>query len=416
MSLSLVRDYDRFMRYMVEVAGVYHSQARIEMQHTLNFEIKMAACMVKASDWLKDVPNDKSRIMTIQEMNNRYPSVQWIEFLQRITGFAITLKNETSIIVHNPVYLDCFTNLVNSTDLSAFLDMLDQNDWMSSVTKEEARDKAKSIEINTGYPEEYKDNTKLSSLYEGFDLQADQFYENFRKLNIGFNNPKLVFLRKDISRDGLFYAWKFAATFGRFQNSIQIPATLLQNPFFNISRPKYLNFGALGSSIGHEIIRGFDHIEKGVNNFENIENWWDNETKTNFDLRMDCMINQYSSFYSNTTTLNIDGEETLSKNNADNGGLKQAYRGYKYWVRHHGKENRLPGLNYTTSQLFWIAAAQKWCSVQKLDILRSAILLASHSPPEFRVNESFANNIEFSQDFKCPLGEKMNPVKKCEVW
>ncbi|CAL8140610.1 unnamed protein product [Orchesella dallaii] len=237
-----------------------------------------------------------------------------------------------------------------------------------------------------------------------------------RKLNIGFNNPKLAFLQKDIRQGGIFYGWDFSFTYGVFRNSIQIAASLLQSPLFDISRPNYLNFGGMGSSIGHEITHSFDELGKLINKFGNIENWWDRETVTNYDLRKKCMINQYSSFYSNATRLNIKGEQTLSENIADNGGLKLTQRAYKEWVQFHGEEDGLPGLNYAPSQLFWIAAAQIWCAVHRLDSLRYHITKGFHSPPEFRLKGSFANNEEFAKDFMCELGTKMNPVDKCSIW
>lgn len=79
-------------------------------------------------------------------------------------------------------------------------------------------------------------------------------------------------------------------------------------------------------------------------------------------------------------------------------------------------EKCLPGLNFTRSQMFWISAANNWCSKQRLAVLRAAVSSDSHSPPMARVDVSFSNIKEFSEDFQCKLGSRMNPVKKCVVW
>lgn len=113
----------------------------------------------------------------------------------------------------------------------------------------------------------------------------------------------------------------------------------------------------------------------------------------------------------------LNGINTQGENIADNGGIKQAYRAYNAWVREHGEEPRLPGLQeYTPKQLFWISAATTWCSKYRPEALKVRIITGYHSPGEFRVIGPLSNREEFSKDFKCPLGSKMNPVKKCQVW
>ena len=87
------------------------------------------------------------------------------------------------------------------------------------------------------------------------------------------------------------------------------------------------------------------------------------------------------------------------------------------WVSRHGEEQRLPGLqDYTPKQLFWISAANTWCSKYRPKSLEKRIKTGAHSPGMFRVRGPFSNSPEFAQDFKCPLGSAMHPVDKCKVW
>lgn len=107
---------------------------------------------------------------------------------------------------------------------------------------------------------------------------------------------------------------------------------------------------------------------------------------------------------------------TQGENIADNGGIKEAYLAYNTWEKNNGVEPALPGLPYTSQQMFWLSAANIWCTKQRPEALRTAVLMEAHSPSEFRVRVPFSNVIEFAKDFNCPSGSPMNPIKKCTVW
>lgn len=86
------------------------------------------------------------------------------------------------------------------------------------------------------------------------------------------------------------------------------------------------------------------------------------------------------------------------------------------WVEKTGSELKLPGLNNTSGQLFWISAAQTWCSLTRPEALKQQITLDPHSPDEFRVIGPLSNLKEFSEEFECPEAAAMNPEQKCDVW
>lgn len=96
--------------------------------------------------------------------------------------------------------------------------------------------------------------------------------------------------------------------------------------------------------------------------------------------------------------------------------MKSAYFAYKKWIEQNGKERSLPGLAYTPEQMYWISAAQTWCSATRDWFTKMTMTVDTHAPSRFRVLGSVTNNKEFANDFKCATGTPMNPVKKCEVW
>lgn len=85
-------------------------------------------------------------------------------------------------------------------------------------------------------------------------------------------------------------------------------------------------------------------------------------------------------------------------------------------MKRNGPEQKLPGLEYTQKQLFWISAANTWCERRRPESLKLQVLNGYHSPGRYRVLGPFRNIKYFAKDFNCPLGSPMNPENKCEVW
>lgn len=112
----------------------------------------------------------------------------------------------------------------------------------------------------------------------------------------------------------------------------------------------------------------------------------------------------------------MNGVNTQSENIADNGGVKLAYRAYNRWVSRNQPEEKLYALKYDVQQLFWLSFAQKYCFIARDQYLKNKIMLDAHAPHKFRVNGVVSNMQEFATAFNCPVGSKMNPVNKCEVW
>jgi neprilysin len=215
-----------------------------------------------------------------------------------------------------------------------------------------------------------------------------------------------------------------------------MPAAILQDTFFSADRPNFVNYGTIGPLIGHIITNGFGDQGHQFDENGNLFDWWQPDTQTAYVEKEHCLIDQYGNYTEPNVNLALNGISTLNANIGDNGGIKQAYTAYKRWVTTHGEEQRLPGLDYSPDQLFWIAAAQSYCSVHRpgarvrmrvknfsstnkfhlSEAMKIRITTDYHSPDQFRVLGSFSNMVDFSKSFNCPLGSNMNPMKKCEIW
>lgn len=115
----------------------------------------------------------------------------------------------------------------------------------------------------------------------------------------------------------------------------------------------------------------------------------------------------------------MNGTKTLNENIADNVGIKAAYAAYQTFVKEMGSEQKLPNLQFTPNQLFWIAAAQLYCGrTYLLGFSVKTDYELVHAPHRYRVIGMFRNSDDFSRDFRCKVGSNMNPPKdkKCELW
>ncbi|KAI1296514.1 Membrane metallo-endopeptidase-like 1 [Halotydeus destructor] len=300
-----------------------------------------------------------------------------------------------------------------------FLLILDEVDWMDESTRQKARDKAHAITSYIGYPDELLNNTKVGSLYDNLEISDDQYFTNVQNLRKWSTDYAFDQLRKpNLKGDWRKHARAAVvnAYYNALENSIEFPAGILQGNFFSKDRPNYLNFGAIGFVIGHEITHGFDDRGRQFDKDGNNKNWWDHETDKRFRERTECIINQYNNYTVPENGLRVNGVNTQGENIADNGGLKEAFRAYKKWVKDHEQELPLPGLKYTPDQLFWISAANVWCGKYRPEVLKLRVLVGSHSPSQFRVVGPMSNILSFQESFGCRAGSPMNPDNKCSVW
>lgn len=300
-----------------------------------------------------------------------------------------------------------------------FLKILDEIDWMDEETRHEAKLKARGIAAYIGYPDELLNNQLVEELYSGVKMSRTNFYQNVRNLRIWSTDYAFGQLRKPNKRGD----WKkharaavVNAYYNSLENSIEFPAGILQGAFFDAERPNYMNFGAIGYVIGHEITHGFDDRGRQFDRDGNERNWWKPKTDARYRERAQCIIEQYGNYTLAENGLKVNGLNTQGENIADNGGIKEAFRAYRRWTKDHGREARLPGLEYSPDQLFWISAANIWCGKFRPEVLKLRVNSGVHSPARFRIIGPLSNSAEFAQSFGCPLDSPMNPRKKCSVW
>ncbi|KAF1508028.1 Neprilysin, partial [Eudyptula minor] len=300
-----------------------------------------------------------------------------------------------------------------------FIKTLDELTWMDAETKKKAEQKATAIRERIGYPDEIMtDDSKLNSEYQELNYKEEEYFENIIQNLVFTQKKRLKKLREKVDKEEwISGAAVVNAFYSASRNQIVFPAGILQPPFFSASQPKSLNYGGIGMVIGHEITHGFDDNGRNFNENGDLVDWWTEESARNFKELSQCMVYQYGNFsWDLAGGQHLSGINTLGENIADNGGVRQAYKAYENFVKKHGKEKLLPGLQMNHKQLFFLNFAQVWCGTYRPEYAVNSIKTDVHSPGKFRVIGSLQNSPEFSEAFSCTKTNYMDPAKKCRVW
>uniref|UniRef100_A0A8C8D9F0 Membrane metallo-endopeptidase-like 1 n=1 Tax=Oncorhynchus tshawytscha TaxID=74940 RepID=A0A8C8D9F0_ONCTS len=302
----------------------------------------------------------------------------------------------------------------------AYVETLEELNWMDDQSKEKAREKAMAIKEHIGYPDHIleESNLKLDQEYAHLNFSEESYFENILENLQAEAHKTLKKLREPVDPDmWIIGAAVVNAFYSPNRNQIVFPAGILQPPFFSKQQLQALNFGGIGMVIGHEITHGFDDNGRNFDKDGNMLNWWSNYSAERFKDQSQCMVQQYGNFnWKLAGGQNVSGISTLGENIADNGGVRQAYKAYMKWVEREGEELRLPGLDMDHKQLFFLNFAQVWCGAYRPEYASQCIKTDSHSPLEYRVLGSLQNFGAFSDAFQCKPGTPMNPEIKCRVW
>ncbi|XP_063703572.1 neprilysin-4 [Culicoides brevitarsis] len=304
----------------------------------------------------------------------------------------------------------------------AFREILNSTEWIDVATKHLAELKVNAMSLRIGYPDFILSQEELNEKYKDLEIDADKYFENTLNVLKHLTRTEQSKLRQAVNKT----AWNTApavvnAYYSRNKNQIMFPAGILQPPFYHRYFPKSLNYGGIGVVIGHELTHGFDDKGRLFDREGNLHRWWSEESIKEFHGRAQCLINQYGNYTVQEVGIAVDGENTQGENIADNGGIKQAYKAYKKWLEAQTdpevlEHETLPGLNATSTQLFFLNFAQVWCGAMRPEASRNKLKTAVHSPGKFRVIGTLSNSPDFAKEYNCPVGSPMNPEKKCKVW
>lgn len=279
-------------------------------------------------------------------------------------------------------------------------------DWMSAATKQEALRKLHTVRNKIGYPDKWRDYSKLEIEREDFfgDVQRASDFETARDLaKIG----------KPVDRD----EWGMTpptvnAYYDPQMNDVNFPAGVLQPPLYDPKMDDAPNYGDTGSTIGHELTHGFDDEGRQYDAQGNLKDWWTKEDAKNFEDRINCLRDQFAG-YIVVDDIHINSKLTSGEDVADLGGTLIAYMA---WKKATEAQRLAPVDGFTPDQRFFIGFAQWACENTREANSRLQAATDPHSPGFARINGIVTNMPEFATAFGCKVSQPMVKAKVCKVW
>lgn len=280
--------------------------------------------------------------------------------------------------------------------------------WMSDTTKERALEKLHKITPKIGYPNKWRDYSKL-------EIKADDLLGNMLRAAEFEHNRMLKKLGEPVDRE----EWGMTpqtvnAYYNPTKNEIVFPAAILQPPFFDAEADNAANYGGIGAVIGHEISHGFDDQGSKYDGDGNLENWWTDEDKAAFAKLTNRLVAQFEG-YKVLNDKPLNGKLTLGENIADLSGMAIAYKAYILSLNDHDA----PMIDsFTGPQRFFLGWAQIWRRLYRADELLNRLITDPHSPSHFRANGPVTNLNAFYEAFDVKPGDKLykKPEDRIQIW
>lgn len=295
----------------------------------------------------------------------------------------------------------------------AFKAHIDNLDWMSATTKVKAQEKLLKFGVKIAYPDKWRDYSKLQLVAPS---QGGTYYANRDKISKWNYQRNLAKIGKPVDKT----EWGMSpqtvnAYYSGSNNEIVFPAAILQPPFFNFKADPAVNFGGIGAVIGHEISHGFDDSGSRFDGDGNLNNWWTDADRKNFDAKVAQLAAQYDK-YEPVKGSFVNGKFTSGENIADLGGVAVAHTALQMYLKDHGDPGKISG--YNQDQRFFMSWATVWRTKSTDQFMVNLVKTDPHSPGYFRSFGPLVNLDSFYKAFDIKPGDQLykKPEDRIKIW
>ena len=333
---------------------------------------------------------------------------RWKRVLRSINGGLGEALGELYVKETFPPEAKEKANKIVKNLLEAMGERINALEWMSDSTKIMAMKKLHSFTVKIGYPDKWRDYSKL-------EIKRDSYAANLLRASEFAIKRDLDKIGKPVDKT----EWGMTpqtvnAYYNPSVNEIVFPAAILQPPFFNKDADDAINYGAMGAVIGHEVSHGFDDQGRQFDADGNLKDWWTKIDAERFKERAQKIIDQFDA-YEPIDSMHINGSLTTGENIGDLGGLNVAFTAFTKTDEYKNGE-KIDG--FTPVQRFFLAWAQVWRNNIRPQALMLRLKTDPHSPGKYRVNGPLSNMPEFWKAFDVKEGDPMrnSPDKVVKIW
>ena len=387
-----------------EVARLMNTLPLSKHVSYLEYNLLDAAASCLSDDFVAARFDFYGKVLSGRQVNQP----RWKRAVNSVNGMLGELVGEMYVEKYFPAAAkERMVKLVKNLQ-TALGERIDAQEWMSDSTKIRAHEKLATFHVKVGYPDKWKDYSKL-------EIKNDSYWANVcRASEWGFNDMYSR-IGKPVDKDEwLMTPQTVNAYYNPSTNEICFPAAILQPPFFNMEADDAANYGAIGVVIGHEMTHGFDDQGRQFDKDGNLTDWWAPGDADRFKERAQVMVDFFNKIEV-LPGLQANGELTLGENLADHGGLNVAYLAFQNAT----KDAPLGVVDgFTPEQRFFLAYATLWAGNIRDEQIRVYTKSDPHSLGKWRVNGALPHIQAWYDAFHITLSDPLYvaPENRVNVW
>ena len=387
-----------------EVARLMNTLPLSKHVSYLEYNLLDAAASCLSDDFVAARFDFYGKVLSGRQVNQP----RWKRAVNSVNGMLGELVGEMYVEKYFPAAAkERMVKLVKNLQ-TALGERIDAQEWMSDSTKIRAHEKLATFHVKVGYPDKWKDYSKL-------EIKNDSYWANVcRASEWGFNDMYSR-IDKPVDKDEwLMTPQTVNAYYNPSTNEICFPAAILQPPFFNMEADDAANYGAIGVVIGHEMTHGFDDQGRQFDKDGNLTDWWAPGDADRFKERAQVMVDFFNKIEV-LPGLQANGELTLGENLADHGGLNVAYLAFQNAT----KDAPLGVVDgFTPEQRFFLAYATLWAGNIRDEQIRVYTKSDPHSLGKWRVNGALPHIQAWYDAFHITPSDPLYvaPENRVNVW
>ncbi|XP_054922262.2 neprilysin-1-like [Dermacentor andersoni] len=266
---------------------------------------------------------------------------------------------------------------------------VNSSEWLDSKSKDSVAAKLSTLELAVWPPAEYLTNESLEEIFKTYPENEKTFGSYWIKSIRSLRTVKKDSAYKYMLGLPLNYAQPYFI-YDYFMNSVGVAIGAVSRPLYYSEGTRAMFYGGIGFSFAFELVKALDREglrwsrHGGV-----VTSIISANSKAAFDERDNCLSNS---------------EERDHSLFPEIPALEIAYSAFVDATKEAEKELSISA-DFSETQVFFLTMCYMTCSMKGVV-----------HPFSANCNKLVQNSLAFASAFRCPLGSKMNPLKKCTLF